>query len=102
MRRRRVAADQTGNVVAVSDDFPVDQVIDEPVEPDVVDVEPVDVENRDEPARWELPGTTGVQAVDDALAPLVELDDLPTGEHVAYYETVHRRLQDALADLDSA
>lgn len=53
-------------------------------------------------ARWELPGPTGVSAVDDALAPLVALDELPTGEHVAHYEAVHRRLQDALADLDSA
>lgn len=67
-------------------------------------VEVVEVPDDDTPApsRWELPDSTGVPAVDDALAPLVELDELPTGEHVPYFETVHRRLQDALADLDSA
>ncbi len=33
---------------------------------------------------------------------MLELDHLPTGEHVAYYEAAHRRLQDALADLDGS
>ena len=51
---------------------------------------------------WEAPEPTGVQAVDDALTPLRELDDLPTAEHVPYYEAAHRQLQDALADLDGA
>jgi hypothetical protein len=46
--------------------------------------------------------STGVPAVDAATALLAELDGLPTGEHVAHYEAAHRRLQDALADLDTA
>ena len=51
---------------------------------------------------WQPPVPTGVQSVDDAVAMLVELDELPTAEHVAFYESVHRHLQDALADLDGA
>lgn len=75
-----------------------DEQFDEPITDDA----PESAESvRPELARWELPGPTGVSAVDNALAPLVELDELPTGEHVAHYEAVHRRLQDALADLDS-
>lgn len=101
MRRRSVAADQTGNVVVVSDDMPVDEPIDEPIEDELAPDAALDPAELG-PLRWELPGPTGVAAVDDAVAPLAELDDLPTGEHVAYYEAVHRRLQDALADLDSA
>ena len=104
-----MSARSTGNVGAVSDDMPVD----EPVDDLPVDDFPTDDAPIEEPAelaesiasglvRWELPGPTGVPAVDDAVAPLAELDELPTGEHVGYYETVHRRLQDALADLDSA
>jgi len=45
---------------------------------------------------------TGVPTVDAAVERLAELDDLPTGEHVAIYDAVHRQLQDALADLDGA
>ena len=46
------------------------------------------------------PGTaTGDPRVDAAVARLDGLDDAPTGEHVAVYEDVHRRLHDALADL---
>jgi hypothetical protein len=51
---------------------------------------------------WRLPEPTGVQSVDEAIEPLAELDELPTAEHVLYYETAHRHLQDALADLDGA
>ena len=51
---------------------------------------------------WQPPEPTGVRIVDDAVAMLAELDELPTTEHVAYYESVHRHLQDALADLDGA
>jgi hypothetical protein len=54
------------------------------------------------PSGWQPPEPTGVQGVDDSVEPLTELDELPTAEHVAYYETAHRRLQDALADLDGA
>lgn len=52
--------------------------------------------------RWEPPEPTGVAAVDEALRPLSGLDALPTGAHVELFETVHRRLQDALADLDGS
>lgn len=37
--------------------------------------------------------------VDDAVARLSELRDLPTSEHVAVYEDIHSRLSDALSDL---
>jgi hypothetical protein len=49
---------------------------------------------------WTPPEPTGVPAVDAALEKLKELGGLPTGEHVAVYDEVHRLLQDALADLD--
>ena len=49
-----------------------------------------------------MPEPTGVPAVDEAVADVAELDQLPTGEHVAIYDAVHRKLQDALADLDGA
>ena len=93
----------TGNVVVVSDDMPIDEQFDEQFDEPVLDDGPT-VAQFTEPARarWALPAPTGVAAVDDALAPLVELDELPTDEHVAHYESAHRRLQDALADLDSA
>jgi hypothetical protein len=51
-------------------------------------------------ARWSLPEPTGVDDVDEALAVLADLDGLPTAEHVAVYDTVHKQLQDSLADLD--
>jgi hypothetical protein len=51
---------------------------------------------------WEMPEPTGVPSVDEAVADVAELDQLPTGEHVAIYDAVHRKLQDALADLDGA
>jgi hypothetical protein len=53
-------------------------------------------------AGWELPEPTGVPAVDEAVADVSRLDQLPTSEHVAIYDAVHRKLQDALADLDGA
>ena len=37
--------------------------------------------------------------VDDAVARLAELRELPTADHVAVYEDIHSRLHDALADL---
>lgn len=104
MRGRRGSAGPTGNVDRVSDDMPTgeqfdvqdDEQFDGPIPDDAPEAAAPELE------RWELPSPTGVPAVDEALAPLVELDGLPTGEHVAHYEAVHRRLQDALADLDSA
>jgi hypothetical protein len=56
----------------------------------------------DEPGTWALPDTTGVSSVDAAMAELGRLDELPTSEHVAVYEGLHRQLQDALADLDGS
>lgn len=43
---------------------------------------------------------TGDARVDAATARLDELPDLPTADHVAVYDDVHQRLQDALADAD--
>ena len=43
---------------------------------------------------------SGDARVDAATARLAELPDLPTADHVAVYDDVHQRLQDALADAD--
>ena len=69
-------------------------VADDPVAEPVGDI-------ADEPS-WVAPESTGIAAVDDAVASVRELDGMATGEHVAGYERVHRQLQDALADLDGA
>jgi hypothetical protein len=61
-----------------------------------------ETEAETEAAKLTLPEPTGVPTVDAAVERLAELDDLPTGEHVAIYDAVHRQLQDALADLDGA
>ena len=53
-----------------------------------------------EAPRWAQPDATGHRGVDDALAEIIQLDGLATAEHVPIYESAHRRLQDALADLD--
>jgi hypothetical protein len=42
------------------------------------------------------------QRVEDALALLDQLDELPVGEHVEVFDVLHRSLQDALATLDEA
>jgi hypothetical protein len=55
-----------------------------------------------EPAAWTRPASTGVGSVDAAIEELTRLDELPTSEHVAVYEGVHRQLHDALADLDGS
>ncbi len=44
---------------------------------------------------------TGNARVDAAVSGLDELDVLPTPQHADVYEDVHRRLHEALADLDS-
>jgi len=44
--------------------------------------------------------STGDSRVDQALARLVALDQLPVTDHVPVYDEVNRLLQDALADLD--
>lgn len=45
-------------------------------------------------------GPTGDPRTDAAVARIAELDGLPTAGHVEVYEDIHRRLQDALTDLD--
>ncbi len=55
-----------------------------------------------EPATWTRPDPTGVASVDAAIEELARLDELPTSEHVAVYEGLHRQLQDALVDLDGS
>ena len=55
-----------------------------------------------EPGAWARPAATGVASVDAAIDELARLDELPTSEHVAVYEGLHRQLQDALADLDGS
>jgi hypothetical protein len=52
--------------------------------------------------RQEVPEApaTGESAVDDALARLSQIGDAPTADHVEIYDDVHRRLTDALADVD--
>lgn len=47
---------------------------------------------------WEA---TGEGRVDAALDRLHDLVSLPTAEHVEVYEDVHRRLGEALSDLES-
>jgi hypothetical protein len=44
---------------------------------------------------------TGDPRVDDGLARLGELADLPVEEHLAVYSDVHHRLHDTLAELDA-
>jgi hypothetical protein len=69
---------------------------------DLADDPDGDLPHDDVRPRWEAPAPTGVQTVDAAVAELGRLDGLPTGEHVALYDAAHRKLQDALADLDGA
>jgi hypothetical protein len=44
--------------------------------------------------------STGDVRVDDAVARLDDLAGLPAAEHLAVFEYVHRRLTEALGDLD--
>lgn len=50
-------------------------------------------------AAGDLP-ETGDPRVDEVLAGLGDLQNLPAAEHVAVYDQAHRGLQDALANLD--
>jgi hypothetical protein len=45
---------------------------------------------------------TGDPRVDQALARLDRLDNLPVAEHVGEYDVVHRALQDALTAIDES
>jgi hypothetical protein len=55
-----------------------------------------------EPPKVSMPPLpeTGESRVDAAVAPLRDLGDQPTEEHVGGYEAAHTGLQDVLADLD--
>ncbi|MEV7615695.1 hypothetical protein [Streptomyces sp. NPDC089799] len=44
---------------------------------------------------------TGRDGIDERLARLGDVDDLPADEHLAVYEDVHRGLRDALTALDA-
>jgi hypothetical protein len=55
---------------------------------------------QDEQASQGRPAT-GESKVDEALARLDELAELPVAEHPAVFEQVHRRLRDVLGELDS-
>jgi hypothetical protein len=48
------------------------------------------------------PMPTGEPRVDAGLQRLQDIAAAPVDEHVAIYDDVHRRLQDALADLDES
>jgi hypothetical protein len=50
----------------------------------------------------EHPEPTGHPQVDQLLERLRELDEVPTADHVAVYDEIHRGLQDVLANLDEA
>ena len=55
---------------------------------------------QDEQASQGRPAT-GESKVDEALAGLDELAELPVAEHPAVFEQVHRRLRDVLGELDA-
>ena len=41
-------------------------------------------------------------ALDDAVAGIADLDDVPVAEHVARFDAVHQALADALSAIDGA
>jgi len=68
---------------------------------DLLDVA-ADVEPAAQPDRTiEVPPSTGEPRVDEAVAALAALDELPTSEHADVFEDVHRRLHTALTELDT-
>jgi len=54
----------------------------------------------DRPRPVEAP--TGHAGVDAALARLADVEAAPTDSHPEVYDDVHRRLHDALSDLDGS
>jgi len=64
------------------------------------------IADRDRPAAVNGPvvprarPSTGDPRVDDAVARLDDLAELPIAEHLAVFEYVHERLTEALGDLD--
>ncbi|MGN6244115.1 MAG: hypothetical protein ACTHQ3_10665 [Motilibacteraceae bacterium] len=75
------------------EDQAIDAPIDQQGEADLLDA--ADPHDGSDAGRTEVI-PTGEDRVDAALERLPELDRLPTAEHVAVYEEVHRSLQDAL------
>jgi hypothetical protein len=43
-----------------------------------------------------------VHGVDEAMAALADLDDVPVAEHVERFDAVHRTLAEALSTIDGA
>lgn len=70
------------------------------VEPPEVALEPPEVTLEPPEVRMPPLPETGEPRVDAAVAPLRDLGEQPTEEHVAGYEATHTGLQDVLADLD--
>lgn len=94
-----------GDAVRVPDDAVA--VPEVGLEPPEVALEPPDGGLRPpdvtlEPPKVSMPPLpeTGESRVDAAVAPLRDLGEQPTEEHVAGYEAAHTGLQDVLADLD--
>jgi hypothetical protein len=61
-----------------------------------VDPDPEDVGQHDVPSPSEEPTRTGVPAVDDVLADVDRLDDVPLDEHLAAFERAQESLRSAL------
>jgi hypothetical protein len=73
----------------------------EPAGPDPRDGrQPSDSLGRDSAAVVEVEAT-GEPRVDQAVAELARLDELPTSDHADVYEDVHHRLHSALTELDT-
>jgi hypothetical protein len=45
---------------------------------------------------------TSATAVDEAMAGIADLDQIPVADHVARFDAVHRALADALSAIDGA
>ena len=80
------------------DDEDFEDEVDSEDELELVDEEPANP--RPQVVMSALP-ITGEPRVDDALARLTDLSNLPVHEHVAVFEDVQRRLHETLADLSS-
>lgn len=86
------------DAVAVPDDAV--SVPDVGLEPPEAAIEPPEVTLEPPEVRMPPLPETGESRVDAAVAPLRDLGEQPTEEHVAGYEAAHTGLQDVLADLD--
>lgn len=86
------------DAVAVPDDGL--SVPDVGLQPPEVAIEPPEVALEPPEVRMPPLPETGESRVDAAIAPLRDLGEQPTEEHVAGYEAAHTGLQDVLADLD--